>query len=178
MAIDATVAGATADSYLTVADSVALATADIGPFAESWAVAAAVNQEKALKRATREIDAFVDISSARYSTTQALLFPLEVDVVDDVPFLPQVIKLATYEQAAYLLANAKIIDEAATRRAHGHFSYQNPDGTGGSLAVDSFFGRLSPDVEALLLRTFRRRGRIGSMRIRSSIDPPPVALGT
>lgn len=180
MAIDATVAGAAADSYVTVEAADLLAGDDLGPQAELWlnASTTAATREKALKRATREIDAFLDLSTARYSTSQALLFPRGSDVsgTPSVPYLPSVVKHATYEQASYLVANVKYLDEAASRRAHGLFSYQNPDGTGGSVSVDPAFGRLSPDVEALLLRSFRRRGRIGSMRIRSSLDPAPATV--
>jgi hypothetical protein len=177
VAIDATVAGAASDSYLTLSEAALLAGDDLGPQADGWLAAADPLREKALKRATREIDAFVNLPSARYSTTQALLFPRDIDITGTplVAILPRVLKIATYEQAAYLLANAKHLDEAASRRAHGLFSYSNPDGTGGSVALDPSFGRLSPDVEALLLRSFRLRGRTGSMRIRSSLDPAPTA---
>lgn len=181
MALDATVAGSAANSYITVGEADELAADDLGPQADGWIAAAAALKEKALKRATREIDAFLpSAGAARYATTQALLFPLKayVEGVLQSPALPSVVKRATYEQATYVLANAKFLDEAAARRAHGLFSYQNPDGTGGSVSVDPAFGRLSPDVEALLAAAFRRRGRVGTTRIRSSLDPAPTTMVT
>lgn len=181
MPLDATVAGASANSYLTVAEADVLAADDLGPQADGWVAAAEPLKEKALKRATREIDAFLpSVGASRYATTQALLFPLKAYVggVLQSPALPSVVKRATYEQATYVLANAKFLDEAAARRAHGLFSYQNPDGTGGSVSVDPAFGRLSPDVEALLAASFRRRGRVGTTRIRSSLDPAPTTMVT
>lgn len=183
MAIDATVAGASANSYLTVAEADALAASDLGPQAERWVAAATTVdlKERALRRATREIDAFLaDHPVARYSLTQTLRFPRSTDITGDpaTPFLPRTLKDATYEQAAYLVSNAKLLDEAASRRAHGLFSYSNPDGTGGSVSVNPAFGRLSPDVEALLLRSFSRRSSMGSMRIRSSLDPTPLPVSS
>ena len=178
MPLDATVAGASADSYLTVADADALANEDLGPQAVGWLAASVPMKEKALKRATREIDLFIgDLGGLRYAATQRLLFPRAIDVsgTPATPFIHRSIRSATYEQAAYVLANADKLDEAAQRRARGLFAYSNPDGTGGSVAVDPAFGRLSPDVEGLLLSTFKRRVRVGTLRVRSSIEPSVTA---
>ena len=176
MALDATVAGASANSYLTVEDADALARADLGPQADRWLHPSTTlaDKEKALQRATREIDAYVDrLGVAPYSADQALLFPRETDVAGDplAPFLPRSIKQAAYEQATYVLTNAPALDEAAGRRAKGWFSYSNPDGTGGSLAADPLFGRLAPSVQSLLLATFRRSTTVATVRIRSSFEP-------
>jgi len=179
--LDATVAGAASDSYLTLSEAALLAGDDLGPQADGWLAAADPLKEKALKRATREIDAFLpSMGASRYATTQALLFPLKayVDGVLQSPALPSVVKRATYEQATYVLANAKFLDEAAARRAHGLFSYQNPDGTGVSVSMVPAFGRLSPEVEALFAAAFRRRGRVGTTRIRSSLAPAPTTMVT
>ena len=176
MALDATVAGASANSYLTVAEADALAQADLGPQADRWLHASTTTaaKEKALQRATRELDAYVErLGVGRYSTDQSLLFPRSIDVSGDpeVPFLPTTIRQAAYEQAAFVLSNALALDEAASRRAKGWFSYSNPDGTGGSLAADPLFGRLAPSVQGLLLATFRRTTTVGTVRVRSSFEP-------
>jgi hypothetical protein len=173
MTLDATVGGATANSYLTLAAADAMADEDFGRQADAWKAAAVSSKEAVLKRATREISSFLaDIGGARYSSTQALLFPRAVDVAGNpaLPYLPITLLQATYQQATYVLENAKLLDDANSRRARGLFSYSNPDGTGGSIALDPAFGRLSPDVEAYLVTSFRRRAKIASVRILSSIE--------
>lgn len=136
MALDATVAGATADSYLTVAAADALAAADVGPEATAWLDAGAAEKEQALKRATREIDAEVRSDWVRYSYTvtspyrQRLRFPRSIDYTGTspkVPFIPDDIINATYEQATYVHKNAAVLDAAAVRRAQGLRSGSEPD---------------------------------------------------
>lgn len=179
MAIDATVGGASANSYLDVAAADALAADDLGPAAERWLAAATADKEKALKRATREIDGWIaERGSAPWSATQALLFPRVGDVdASDVPFIHRNVQQATYEQATYVLDNAAALDEAASRRAKGFFSYTNPDGTGGSLAANPDFGLLAPHVEHLMLEVFRRDVGVGSAPIRSATRAATVRTG-
>ena len=107
MSIVATPASETADSYLTVADADALAAADIGPEATTWlgldnqdADDLAV-KEASLKRATREIDAYVATGWPPYDADQALVFPRDIDGAT----VPRKIVLATYQQAVYILEN-------------------------------------------------------------------------
>lgn len=152
MAVDATIGGTTANSYLTVAAADAVAATVLGRFAEAWRAATIPDKEAALIRATQEID--LEIGRTTYGpriTGQALLFPRWEDIDDaGAPIIPGRIVRAVYQQAAYLLVNATQIDEAASRRSKGFSSYVNPDGTGGTLANRSDYGRLHPDVAKLL----------------------------
>lgn len=130
MAIDATVAGATADSYLTVAAADAYAAADLGPDVDAWLAATLANKEAALKLATADIDAEYGRDVIRYSTTQALVFPRSTDVVATVATLPAGVKRATWEQAKYRYANRKLFADARARRARGLASFSDDDGSG------------------------------------------------
>lgn len=149
MAIDATVAGASADSYLTVADADAIAGNRIGPYAEKWLAAQTSAKEKALKTATRDVDEHVG-ATTRYSSTQALGFPREIDVDGaSQPLILTAVAEATYEQAVYLLVNAQQLADAATRRARAMFNFSDDDESG-SITLDPLFGRFSPDAQRLL----------------------------
>lgn len=125
MALDATVAGVSANSYLSIAAADLLAAADTGPEVTAWTAATTDQKERALKRATREIDAFLRSGWLRYGAAQsvafvqALLFPRAIDVSGSpaLPFLPRAVQLATYEQATYVHKNATVLDAAAVRRA-------------------------------------------------------------
>lgn len=81
--MDATVGGSLADSYLSLAAARALAEQDLGPAASRWLEATVpdLKREAALRRATREIDAYLRDSGVRLSTTQALLYPRAVDTL-------------------------------------------------------------------------------------------------
>jgi hypothetical protein len=121
-----TAGDADANSYLSVADADALAADDLGPEAEAWLAATAAVKEAALKRATREVDAY--LREGYPETTAPLLFPRGVDVDDDdEPFIPRSVVLATYQQAIYLVKNAKALAAANTRRAHGNQSASEPN---------------------------------------------------
>lgn len=156
MALDVTVAGAAANSYLTVAAADALATADLGRQAKEWLAATVDTKEAALRRATRDLDDFVETVPSRWSydpalgvPLQSLLFPRGIDALNGVPFIPVNVARATYEQAAYLVRNADVIDDAAARRAQGLDNFSNPDGTGGSL-TKTYMGDISPRARRLL----------------------------
>ena len=138
MAIDATVGGASADSYLTVAAADALAATDFGPEADKWLEATTTtdDRERALKRATREIDGYVRPGWPRYDTSQALRFPRSIDVASDVAYIPADIEQATYHQAAYVLLNQRTIDRANARHARALSQYSE-DGLSGSVDEDA-----------------------------------------
>jgi hypothetical protein len=128
MPIDATPGSSTADSYLTLARAAALADDDIGPAARDWELAPWEDQERSLKRATRELDAYLRTSgTARYSSTQALLYPRAVDVTAGVPTIPPYVEGATWAQAKHLLRNASVIDAAQTRKARAMDSASEPN---------------------------------------------------
>lgn len=151
MALDATVAGSDANSYLTVAAADALAASDLGGNAKEWAAATVEDKEAALIRATDEIDAAV-VRTVPYSTTQALLFPrlTDVDSLGGLPELPTRLQKATYLQASFLVKNADLLDQAASRRARGLVNFSNPDGTSGQVATSPGWGTLHPRVESML----------------------------
>jgi hypothetical protein len=152
MALDATVAGPSANSYLSVAAADAFALEDIGLAKAAWIAATDEDKEAALIRATEEIDGLIGETSSKADPAQALLFPR----LDDVAYgtstfiIPGRLEKATYLQAAYLIQNAKLIDDAASRRARGLQNFANSDGTGGQLADSPDFGRLHPRVERML----------------------------
>jgi hypothetical protein len=148
MVLDTTIAGSAADSYLSVAEADARATADLGRHAREWLAATRDQKEAALRRATRDLDTFVGVVAAPYVSTQSLLFPRSVDVLG-AAFVPEPVAQACYEQAAFLLRNADLIDDAASRRAQGLSSFANPDGTGGSLDTN-YTGDIAPRARKLL----------------------------
>lgn len=170
MTVDTTVAGADSNSYLDVAGADALAASELGGNAKAWRAATIEDKEAALIRATAEIDEFVGappravvagppytrrpfVASglAPYAPDQGLTFPRAYDLdPTDEPIIPARIARATFLQAAYLIVNADLIDEAGSRRARGLTSFSNPDATGGTISDKRDFGRLHPRVEALL----------------------------
>lgn len=120
MTLDATPAGATANSYLTVADADALAGEDLGPERDAWLKEDLEAKERALLRATREVDAYVATGWAAYSTDQLLLFPRETDIdAAALPIIPRRVELATYQQAVYLLKNRDALSAMNAHRARG-----------------------------------------------------------
>lgn len=131
MTLDTTIAGATADSYITVAWAIAYAgTRDMGPEADKWLDPATeiAQHERALRRATSDIDAYVRTGYPRYSATQALRFPRSVDVdAADAAIILEEIRRATYHQAVYVLANATVIDRASSRHARNAASASEPN---------------------------------------------------
>lgn len=150
MTLDATVAGASANSYLTLAAGDAYADVDLGRLRDAWRAASIEEREAALIRATSEIDDEVGRVDVAYSTTQARLFPRYVDQANSIAFIPTKVARATWRQAAFLLKNAKVIDDAASFRARGLSNFANPDGVSGALADDESYGRLEPSVRKLL----------------------------
>ncbi len=152
MPLDATVGTASANSYLSVAAADLLAQSDLGRAPKDWLAATDDEKEAALTRATEEIDAHLSRVAYAYAPTQALLFPRAEDVVSSAAVIPLRIQRATYRQAVYLIRNASLIDDAASRRARGMLNFSNPDGTGGQVSTDGSFGRLDPTVERTLVQ--------------------------
>jgi len=148
MTLDVTIGGSAADSYITVAEADAYAFDDLGHAAGFWLSADVAKKEAALRRSTREIDAYV-APTVPYADTQSLAFPRASDVVSGAAVLPEKLRHATYLQAAYVLRNADIIDEAASRRARGLVNFANPDGTGGQVSTDPD-NAIHPHVPTLL----------------------------
>lgn len=131
MALDTTVAGATANSYLTVAEADARAATDLGRDVDSWLVATESTKEAALVRATLDLDTFKTNSlEARHLVTQARRFPRSTDVADDVAFLAPRLLDALWAQAKYRLHNADAFVDARARRARGLSGFAGDDGSG------------------------------------------------
>lgn len=175
MALDATVGGANANSYLTVAEADALAADDLGRFAKKWREGTPLDvKERALIRASREISLRFG-PTTRYAGTQALSFPRSIDYVGDPPvaYLPAELKRASYEQAIYVNAVSEALDDSATRRAQGTFS-QSDDNGSYTLATDPQLGRIAPEALAALaaLRGSARTARtVYSVQLTSSTWP-------
>lgn len=162
MTVDATVAGLASNSYLDVAAADALAASDLGRNAKAWNAATIEDKEAALIRATAEIDEYVGTVPIVYAAAylgrgQALLFPRSIDVYglydvgpSGTPYIPVRLARATYLQAAHLLRNADLIDDAQSNRARGLVNFANPDGTGGTLSDKADFGRLNDRTVALI----------------------------
>jgi hypothetical protein len=150
MALDVTPGGSASDSYLSLADALSFANGDLGLYADGWIAATDPTREKALRRATRDIDTWIGSTTDAYSTTQALAFPRWEDVDDTGnPVIVSSIELATYHQAIYVLANAEVLDNAATRRARALSNFTEPN-VSGTLAEGVGYGRLAPEAERLL----------------------------
>jgi Putative DnaT-like ssDNA binding protein len=131
MTIDAVPGSPTANSYLTVADADAIVAAQgLGRAAEAWTAAIETDKEKALVRATSEIDAHIGVAGTAWSIGQPLLFPRYTDVTAGVPYIIPNVELATFHQAVHVLHNANQIDDADTRRARGLISFSDDDASG------------------------------------------------
>lgn len=170
MAIVATPASETADSYLTVAAADALAGADLGPERDAWQKAEAATKEAALRRATREVDGYVATGWDPFDDDQALLFPREIDTdAAGDAIIPRKVQLACYQQAIYLVKNK---DALAAMNAHRATAGQvDPDA---SYGVDPAAGPsiISPMAMHYLagFRTAPRPGKgggVSSVRVAS-----------
>jgi hypothetical protein len=146
--LDATVAGALANSYLTVEEADSFATVDIGPGAARWLAASTDDKERALIQATLDVDDRFG-ANVLWLSTQRLQFPRLVDVSADVPFIPDAIRRTTYKQAMFRLVNAQQLADAESRRARGLISFSDQDG-GGTLAPDSTDLRFASDALGIL----------------------------
>jgi len=151
MPLIVTPADPAADSYLSVAGADAFAAADLGRQADKWleGTTTTAMKEAALRRATRDIDRAARFTYA-YAVDQRLRFPRVEDLdLDGDPFIPRSLEEATYEQAAYVLLNANVIDDAQTRRARQLTNFSEPD-VSGSVADSPEWGVLSPRAMQLL----------------------------
>lgn len=182
MALDATVAGASANSYLTVADADVLApqVLGLGTYADTWQGAPIDRKELALIRASHDLDRYKRTTSAPYSESQAMVFPRATDYAGDpvAPYIHGNVQRATVAQAAYLLANASVLDAAASRRAQGLITSATDDGSW-TQSIDPAFNLMSPDAVMYLGAVpGYRRPTLHSVPISSGIgsgwDPPVV----
>lgn len=163
--LDATVAGTTATSYLTVAEANALAAIDLGRDAVEWSRATVDEKERALQLATADIDAEYGRDATPFLAGQALVFPRSTDVSGAEPFLPAGLRRATWAQAKYRWSTRDLRVDARARRARGLSSFSDGDGSGTmSLRVD---------LESLSDEARRYLGGVARFR-RSSILSIPL----
>ena len=112
MALDATLGGASANSYVTVAEADAYFATSFGRTA--WGIASAANKEIVLIESTRLLDLLVSWKGYVKSDTQALRWPrtyvpnidgryLESYISDSI--VPKDVKNAVFELAYSLLSN-------------------------------------------------------------------------
>lgn len=175
MAFDSTVAGDSANSYLSVADADALASASVGPFATTWLAVGTTQQakEQALQQATREVNAYLRSSGiARYSATQALLYPRSVDVLSNTPFIPDPVRFATFAQAKFLNANAAVIDAAETRRERGIQSGSEPNVTWSLASEASSDDHLCDEAKGYLTGIFAKATTVRSVVVGTGYSYP------
>lgn len=160
--------GATnAESYVGLDEADTLMESEgIGRAADRWRAAPDDDKERALRRASRELDRYKRSAGVPYLEGQALLFPRAIDVDSGGdPYILGVVKRATVHQAVYVLVNAELIDDAAARRARGLVSFQDDDGSGSILGNDPMFGRIAPEAEAYLDAIPAIRAGLHSVRI-------------
>lgn len=101
MPIDATVGGASANSYVAAVDADAYFASRVGGAA--WAAASAGDREIALIDATRQLDR-LRYKGQRASTAQALEFPRSSQ--RETGRIPSAVRQACCEHALWLLSNA------------------------------------------------------------------------
>lgn len=151
MTLDATVAGPDANSYLELEEADAFAETD-AVNGEAWLTADEAPKERALLAATNDVDLYKRTAGVRYSSVQALLFPRDTDLDDSaLPILVADVRRATYEQAVYLLRNAKLLADAAARRARALYSFSDDDGSA-TQALSPSFGLYAPKMTEYLDR--------------------------
>ncbi len=141
----------------------------------SWTPASTSDKEKALKRATREIDAYLRSGWTPYVATQALLFPRAIDYsgTPATPLIPTSVKRACYEQATFVLRNASVLDNAQTRKARDVQSASEPN-ISFSEKSNGDVPQLS-DAALIYLEDFRRSG--GDRGLRSMRVSSPYSTG-
>jgi hypothetical protein len=168
MALIVTPGASDAESYLDVAAADAFAAGDLGAYAEGWSAAKTeasltgpnrLRKEAALRRASRDVDELVGLVSSPYSLTQALVFPRSWDLEAGVLIIPAGVRRETYRQAAYLFANAHVLDQAATRQARGLSSFGEPN-VSGTISTEPNAGRFAPGL-AVALQPFAGASTVG-----------------
>lgn len=172
MALDATVAGPDADSYVSVADATAYLAKKAG--AGAWASTLLATQEARLQEATRMIDN-CRFWGARSSMSQALEFPRMYPYNSDkpcwsgAPEVPRAVRHATIEQAWHLLANEATGGQTKRQQLQAggvtSFTIGSLSETFGSeSAAPSPLLALCPDARATISRWIQRGGRITTER--------------
>lgn len=172
MTLDATVAGTTANAYLTLEEADAYAAEDLGSDVTTWEASDDADREAAIIQATVDIDEYNRrVTETPYSSTQALRYPRSVDVVDDEAVVVTRLKRATYEQAKYRLVNADLFADARARRARGLAAFSDDDGSG-TMSLHPEMERWSDRARVFLdglIRTGRRPAAMYAVRMSSGM---------
>lgn len=107
--IDATVNGATSNSYVTLAEAETYFETRLN--VDDWDSATDDTKNRALIQATRYLDTYFEWQGDRATTTQALdwgrsdAYSCDTGELIDSDVIPQQIKNATFEQAFYMMTN-------------------------------------------------------------------------
>jgi hypothetical protein len=151
--IDATVGGASANSYLTVAAADTLTEAMLGTLA--WSTATTDSKTRALITATRGLDSLNWIGT-RATTTQALDWPRTSATCDDTTYpsdtIPSPILYATFDLANALLTTPGLLQTPPT--ANTALIPGIPNRTLSSIKADvlelKFRTDISPSTQAIV----------------------------
>ena len=166
--IDATVGGASSNSYVTVDE----ATAYFGERlrADAWTGASTTDKEKALIMACRHIEAAKPMvergSTGAYApsnSTQALSFPRKKDWKSGAGYnIPQPVKQAQFEEALALLARGTETDRRRALQAAGVTSF-SVDGLSESYGAPAAQHPIeSAEARALIAPYLRKMGVIAT----------------
>lgn len=169
-AIDATVGGATSNSYATAAQADAYHEAHVS--GATWAAATDDQKCRALVQATRHLDAYVEWDGYASSTTQALAWPRtglydpNTQAALSSAALPDELIWATAEQARWLLTSDRAAESTAetqgvTRIAAGSVELEFAPTSGTRLSV------LAPAAFQFIAQwgTQRQKGRGGPVAL-------------
>ena len=113
MALDATIAGASADSYISVADADTYHGTNLN--VTDWTGASNDSKERSLKMATRLLDERIDWVGSKNTDAQALRWPRGLVTTPDgyaveTTEIPTAVTSATAELAKYLIAGDRVAD--------------------------------------------------------------------
>lgn len=164
MALDATVGGASANTYATQVEADAYFAARFG--SDSWTALLAADKEKALKQAARELDRHRFLGRKAYYN-QALEFPRQYPYHSDDPEsttaveVPDSVKHAQCEQALWVVENSATGGRSSRQalQAEGVTSFR-VGSTSETFGGGAILGILCPEARHLLSRWTSRWGRI------------------
>lgn len=182
MTLVATAGAADADAYLSVTDADAMAAEDLSsdPEVEAWLAAPDLaTKEQALRRATSQVNASVGSGWLPYApvaqAASGLVFPRSIDAVGGSPFIPRNVKLAVFEQAKYLIVNARRLARARARQAQDLSSASEPD-VSWSRSDDAGSSEISPAAEVYLASFVQATGGRGLRSVRLGGRMPDAGL--
>lgn len=155
--LDATVAGASADSYVTLVDAEAYFAARVG--VDAWdALATDEDKERVLRQATRHIDR-LRFRGCKLTTAQALQFPRDVQE-EPTDEIPRAVQDACCEEALWVATHAAGGGRSSRQRVQAEGVVQFRVGQ----ASEQFSGRgsssVGPEAADLLARLISRTGSI------------------